>query len=272
MNGKTTLKILVDLVMAVLFGLLLWSNGTGLFFHEVAGIGMGILFLFHIALNRKPVKSLIRAAAQGSISPKGTLLLISDLLLAFGMALDILSGVLISRVLFNIHPGISESLLFLIHRASSYVCLVILTVHLAAHAGYLKKAAGQIAVHRRDAGVRKTAARFAAAAMAVGVLYFYAFSAYKNNSAAIYNSTAAASSAASSSQTTQSGSKKEDEGVSTSSSDTQAAPVSLSDYLSKLYCTGCHNHCPLSSPRCGRSYQQIQEATQEYKELYTSGS
>lgn len=273
MHGKTTLKILLDLVMSVLFGLLLWDTGAGLFFHEVAGIGIGVLFLFHIALNLKPVKGLARAVAVGSASKKGAFMLLLDLLLTIGMTVVILSGVLMSRVLFSFDTGINQDILFQVHFFSSYVCLGVLAVHLAMHAGYLKKAVGQIVAHRRQSGVWKTASRFAAATLAIGVLYLYAFSAYKNNISASLDYAVVSSSAGTTSQT-QNTTKKEDgdAGVSAGSSDTQAAQISLSEYLSKLYCTGCHNHCPLSNPQCGRSYQQIREATQEYSDLYSVSS
>jgi hypothetical protein len=284
MHGKTTLKILLDLVMSILFGLLLWDTGAGAFFHEVAGIGIGVLFLLHIALNRKPVKGLARAAAAGSASKKGAFMLLLDLLLTIGMSAVILSGVLMSRVLFSFEAGIRQDVLFQVHFISSYVCLGILAVHLAMHAEYLKKAVVQITAHRRQSGVWKTASRFAAAALAIGVLYLYAFSAYKNNLSASLDYAAVSSpagtssvissdtSSQTSSQTssepssattseTQSTTKKEDgdASVSAGSSDTQAVPISLSEYLSKLYCTGSHN-LSLSKSSVRQVYPQIQES------------
>ena len=41
---------------------------------------------------------------------------------------------------------------------------------------------------------------------------------------------------------------------------------SLSDYLGKLYCTGCGKQCPLISPQCGTGMQQAQSATAYYEE------
>lgn len=38
----------------------------------------------------------------------------------------------------------------------------------------------------------------------------------------------------------------------------------LNKYLSKLTCRGCYNHCPLSSPSCGRSGSFIKEAIEKY--------
>lgn len=40
----------------------------------------------------------------------------------------------------------------------------------------------------------------------------------------------------------------------------------LKEYLSKLECRGCYNHCNLSSPNCGRSRIFIKEAIEKYKD------
>ena len=45
--------------------------------------------------------------------------------------------------------------------------------------------------------------------------------------------------------------------------------VSLEDYLSTLYCTGCGRHCSLLAPRCGKGEHQASQATDEYYEIYT---
>jgi hypothetical protein len=33
-------------------------------------------------------------------------------------------------------------------------------------------------------------------------------------------------------------------------------------------CTGCHKHCPLSNPQCGKAASQIQTAKINYQQLY----
>lgn len=40
------------------------------------------------------------------------------------------------------------------------------------------------------------------------------------------------------------------------------------EYLSKLTCRGCYNHCPLTSPNCGRSRIFIKEAEEKFAEKY----
>lgn len=40
--------------------------------------------------------------------------------------------------------------------------------------------------------------------------------------------------------------------------------MKLEEYLAKLNCRGCYNHCSLNSPMCGRSKIFIKEATEKY--------
>lgn len=63
-----------------------------------------------------------------------------------------------------------------------------------------------------------------------------------------------------SSSTSSSGSENSTVSSSSASQDEE----SLEDYLSKLYCTACPKHCPLSNPQCGRGELQAQQAEQEY--------
>lgn len=37
------------------------------------------------------------------------------------------------------------------------------------------------------------------------------------------------------------------------------------EYLSKLTCRGCYNHCPLNNPNCGRSKIFIKEAQEKFE-------
>ena len=55
----------------------------------------------------------------------------------------------------------------------------------------------------------------------------------------------------------------------TASPVTENAP-SLVDYLSKLYCTGCGKHCPLSAPQCSLGEQQAEESATEYYVIYAA--
>lgn len=276
MTKKSVFKILLDVAMTVLYLLLMFAD-AGAFFHEAAGIGIGILFAVHVIINWKPMTGMLRAVKKGGAKGKSVLMLVFDLLLILGMPVAIVTGVLISRVLFD--TGISHlRWIFTLHKVTSYFCLAALTAHAAVHLKYLVHAFSAMAGQLTAPNVRKTVARFAAGTMAVSLAYVMAFSVYKN-SLAVTGGTATAASAdtqTSSAVTTDkdAGKKtKEDEDSGTASSTAAPAVTSaaetLEEFLSKLYCNGCHNHCLLSDPLCGKSAAQIEKYTQEYNETYS---
>jgi len=295
MKGKTIFKLLLDLSMTVLYILLMFGETLGGFFHEVLGIGIGLLFLVHVLMNRKAIGAFFKAIKGGNYSGKTMSMFILDLLLIVGMPVVIVTGVLISGTLFNTGITAAWALLFEIHKITSYVCLGTLAVHLLLHARYMVSAVRAAFLHRSAPQVRKTAGRFAAGTMAACIIYTLAFMVYKNNivtaaaassiagevistqtidpndtTTEIIDNQASASNSSTEetdSQASTSGTSKSDDGSQATTTQT-AAVETLNEFLSKLYCTGCHNHCPLSSPLCARSAAQIEEATTEYYETY----
>ena len=62
--------------------------------------------------------------------------------------------------------------------------------------------------------------------------------------------------------------KEEDTQNQTQETGDDAEVPSLSDYLGKLFCTGCGKHCSLLSPGCGHGRQQAQQAETQYVQEY----
>ena len=62
--------------------------------------------------------------------------------------------------------------------------------------------------------------------------------------------------------------KDKDSTQTTQSTTTTAAVPSLSDFLGKMFCTGCQRHCVLTSPQCSRGAMQAEQAEQDYAEQY----
>ncbi|MPM01375.1 hypothetical protein SDC9_47615 [bioreactor metagenome] len=279
MTKKSVFKILLDLAMTVLYLILVFTEGSG-FYHEVVGIGIGILFTAHVLINWKPLTGMLRAVKKGTAKGNNILMLVLDLLLILGMPTVIVTGALISQVLFDTGINATRHTIFILHKTASYACLAVLAFHIAVHAKYLVKAFGSLFRQINTPNVRKTTARFAAGAMAVSMAYVLAFSLYRNNldDAILPLKNISADTQTSAAITTDSkdnGKKtKEDEETGSTASSTQtptatAAAETLEDFLSKLYCNGCHNHCLLSDPLCSKSAAQIEEYTQEYYETYS---
>ena len=76
MNRKVIVKIFLDIVMLFLYALLMFAKGLGGFFHEVVGLGIGILFIIHVLLNIPMIKGLFKTVKNGK--PEKVILLVSD--------------------------------------------------------------------------------------------------------------------------------------------------------------------------------------------------
>lgn len=163
MKPKTLFKIVVDIVMLVLFLQLMFCYDVSPLFHEVMGMVIGALFAVHVAINWKAVRGLWRGFREGRLNPARTLLLISDLVLPVGMAVAIISGMLIATEVW-LTPA--NPALVTVHNVASYTCLVILAGHTLLHARYL---AGCFKQLLRGSFFQKAASCVGAAAMVVAM-------------------------------------------------------------------------------------------------------
>ena len=163
MKPKTVFKMFVDLAMLVIYLLLTFNYSANTLFHEIAGIAIGALFAVHVVINWKPVKNMWKKAAAGKLSFSRMLLLMSDIILPFGMAICIVTGMLIAKDLY-IGPG--DVICDTIHTTAAYGCLGILAVHTLLHAKYLLGMAKQAL---RSSFAQKTSACVGAVLM-VGTL------------------------------------------------------------------------------------------------------
>lgn len=136
MLKKTVIvKLFIDITMIIVYSLLMFARSLGGFFHETVGLGMGILFLAHILLNRPLLTGLFKSVKNRQ--PKKTVLVASDIALTLCMPTVIVTGILIAKELFVMQPNIPWMLLFNIHYVLSYVCLGIMILHILLHAKYL---------------------------------------------------------------------------------------------------------------------------------------
>ncbi len=99
---KNVVKITLDIVMTVIFALLFDKNAvSGLKFHEIAGLFACLAFILHKALNWQWIKKVTSNLFQRKISKKAKINFILDALLLFFMTTILISGIMISKVLFT---------------------------------------------------------------------------------------------------------------------------------------------------------------------------
>jgi hypothetical protein len=134
MKRITIFKILLDVIMAVTFALLFNKFAvTGLAFHEIAGLAIGAAFIVHQIINWKWIKQITLNLFNNKISFKTKLGYIIDFLLLISMAYIIISGILVSKILFP-NIKINNQLFFTItHIAVSYLTLIFLGIHIGLH-------------------------------------------------------------------------------------------------------------------------------------------
>ena len=303
---KLIFKIMLDVAMTVVYILLMFPQGTGVVFHIVAGLSVGALFILHFILNRGVFSAMLRSIRQKKLKPRTATLLAFDVMLIVGMPMLIVTGVLISGI-FTVGLGSAAFTVYQIHDISAWVCLAAMLSHIAVHARYLVSSLRSIFNRRRDREVRRAFARFASGVMAACMLYVIGFQLYKSGIAVPSTGSFSSPSEISYDQessyagdkqssyddgntviVSDSGSESSDSSSSTivpdseigesgssDSSAVSATPSSddgttLEEYLSTLFCTGCGRHCPLSNPQCGRSAQQIAEATADYNAKFSA--
>lgn len=97
---RSSLKLGLDMVMAVTFALLLNAHVLGgLSFHEMAGTLIGLVFAVHVFLNWNWVVSTTSRFRRSSLAPKIRLGYLLNWILLIVMGVIVVSGLLISRVL-----------------------------------------------------------------------------------------------------------------------------------------------------------------------------
>ena len=137
MTKNQTFKIIIDISMTALFIILLKAFDTGLEFHEMAGLGIFALIIIHNVMNISWIKNVAKNIFSDKIKLKTKLMFGLNMLLTLFILTIVITGILISKVLFTfISVGAQEQLIF-IHKISSYICLGIIGAHILVHAKYL---------------------------------------------------------------------------------------------------------------------------------------
>jgi|GEM_PF-907484 len=174
MSSKLVTKIILDIAMSIFFVFLLDAFGTGLAFHEIAGLFIFALFGIHILLNWSWVKNTTLNLLQNKLKNRTAVSVkmkyALNLAIFISISIIVTTGVLISKVLFP-SDTIHGEWIYLVHKWTSYVCLGFLITHLAIHASYFVKSVGRIIINLKERNVRKTLVRLGAACLLVIMLY-----------------------------------------------------------------------------------------------------
>lgn len=131
---KNYTKIVLDLMMAITFVLLMNPRVlNGLPFHEIAGLVIGVAVLTHIGLNWRWVVNTTKKIFDPKLPKKTRFSYALNVLLLISMATIIITGILISKVVFpNLAVQGNRSIRG-IHSLSADVTLVLVGLHIGVH-------------------------------------------------------------------------------------------------------------------------------------------
>lgn len=134
MKKKNIIKIALDILMAIVFALLFNAKViTGLSFHEIAGLAIGLTFIIHKLINWRWIKQVTLNLFSKRIPIKTKLGYSVDVLLLITMVYIIVSGLLISKVLFPDFRYGSELFFKNTHISVAYISLLLLGIHVGLH-------------------------------------------------------------------------------------------------------------------------------------------
>ena len=130
---KNFIKIVLDLMMAITFVLLMNPRVLGgLPFHEVAGLVIGVMVLSHIGLNYRWVINTTKKIFDLKLPKKTRFSLLLNILMLVTMSGIIVTGILISKVVFpNLAVG-SHSIRG-IHSLFANTTLALVGLHIGVH-------------------------------------------------------------------------------------------------------------------------------------------
>jgi hypothetical protein len=277
MNSKAITKIALDFIMSVLFVILIFAYDTGLAFHEIAGLSILVLFTAHMILNWTWVKSITKNFLSKKIKRKSKLLYALNTLLLIAVSTIIVTGIMISRVVFDFGLNGSSSVFSAIHKWTAYACLGFFAIHIALNWRFVSVSVRKITSALGGIRLRKSLQALGASALAVAIIYSLVMPGpdqLSQQASAMNNSPVEAAAI----KKNDAGQGSDGSGYTTAGNQAYILPaaiqaddednVSLTEYLSNLFCTGCDKHCPLLSPKCDKGEAQLQAAKIKYQELY----
>lgn len=264
MNNK--IKMALDVIMTVIFICLIKLSFTGVTVHEILGIGILVLFIIHNILNYKWIAAVCTNFFTDKVKGKAKFMFVLNVLLFVFTSFTVISGILISQSLF---PEISlsdTSVWSPLHHFAAYSSLVLISVHLGLHWSMIINFFKKVLKMRNENGTRTWLARVIALALAIfGVKALINQNIQTNFTAPFVSQSQNISSSATLDDNQSGISQSTDNG-------TLVETTSLEEYLSKLYCSGCHNRCPLTNLRCSRGNSYKQQAVEEYQQSQSSSS
>jgi hypothetical protein len=163
LNGKMLFKLVNDIVMTVLMLLAMAYYITGNMVHEVVGVVVLFLFIFHNILNRRWYKAIFK----GKYNVRRILQIAINLLFLVTMVLMMISAILISSDLFPFNPINNDMVLRQIHVQTAYWGFIFMAVHIGFSWGMILNSVRRMTGITGNSPIRKIALRILAVLIVV---------------------------------------------------------------------------------------------------------
>jgi hypothetical protein len=276
MSSKAITKIALDIIMSVLFVTMIFAYDTGLAFHEIAGLFFFAIFATHISLNWAWVKSVTKNLLSKKIKKKSKLLFALNTLLLITVCTIIVTGIMISRVVFEFGLNGGSNALSVVHKWTAYACLGFFAIHIALNWRFVSVSVRKMSSALGGGKLRKSLQALGVSALAVAIVYSLVMPGpdQLSQQASATNKPPVEAEAI---RKNDAGQVSDGTGYATAGNQDYTLPaaiqvdnedtVSLSEYLSNMFCTGCDKHCPLLNLKCDKGETQLQAATIQYQKL-----
>ncbi|MEN6460542.1 MAG: DUF4405 domain-containing protein [Syntrophomonas sp.] len=299
MRNINITKLILDIIMTAVFLILIDPKNTGMAFHEIAGLTMGALFTFHIILNWTWVKSITKNLLNPKLKTKTKAFYIINAVSFISVMTIIVTGIEISQVLFvSEAAGFSEGF-YNLHKWVSYFCLGLFAVHIALHWRFIIETMRNSFAALKAPALGKAVMSMGAIVLMAGLLYSqiassatdyedqsrtgresydYRREAYQSETNEDQDNTNTTESGVNYdyspdannniSADRESNDQADQNNTILPDTDNIGNSVTLTDYLGKMFCNGCHKHCSLLNLQCNRGFQQLEDAKYQYQQQY----
>lgn len=134
---KNIIKIILDVIMSVLLFLMYSKNVINISFHELGGLIVCGLFIIHMGLNRKWIVVISKRLFDKSLRTKTKIGYVVNLMLLISMSFIAVSGIMISKTLFN---GAMNGGGFwkMGHYFASAMAIIFVGIHIGLHWSFIK--------------------------------------------------------------------------------------------------------------------------------------
>ncbi len=286
MHDKTLAKLMLDIVLAVLFLILIEPHNTGMAFHEILGLSIGVLFTVHIILNWSWVRRTTKSLFNPKFNTKPKLFYVLNVISFISVATMIFTGIQISQVLFASESAVIDHNFVFVHKWVANFCLGLFSVHIVLHWHFISSAICKLFTKLKTSNFSKAVASVAVTVLVISLLYSQIASSsaddanqvrveseppmhrhefnhakpmkrYENNiprsnGATVYEYSAE---------------ENQDSSISTDTSN-DGDVTTLNDFLDDIFCNGCSNHCSLLNPQCEKGAQQQEFNKIQYQQKY----